>query len=114
MAIKTFTPPVLPTESTDKPELKLLEAEFGDGYTQAAGDGMNHIRKVVSISWECLTPAQADQVEGFLEEHGGTKPFLYRLSDSAKTLKFTCKEWSRKRGTPNALDATFRQSFLLV
>lgn len=114
MAIETFKPPYAPTSTSEKPELKLLEAEFGDGYTQTAGDGMNHIRKVASLSWDVLTADQAREIEAFLERHGGSAPFLYALDEGETPLKWTCKEWSRKRDTPNTMEATFRQSFLLV
>jgi phage-related protein len=114
MTLRTFAPPVWPTESTDKPEIKLLEAEFGDGYTQAVGDGMNHIRRIFALQWDVLTPEQASQIEQFLTEHGGFQPFLWTPSGDPRPLKWTCKEWDRKRATPNEMTATFRQSFLLI
>ncbi|UIN38288.1 phage tail protein [Methylobacterium oryzae] len=114
MAVPTFTPPYAPTDSTDKPEVKLLKAEFGDGYTQTAGDGMNHIRKVVDLSWEVLTPAQAKEIEAFFVARGGFEPFYYTLSDDDTPILWTCEEWSRKRGTPNTMEATLRQCFTLV
>lgn len=114
MPILTFSPAYAPTESTQKPEFKLLEAEFGDGYSQSAPDGMNHIRQVATLSWDVLNVAQADYIENWIVTHKGTDPFLWRLSDDPVVRKWTCKDYSRKRGTPNSITATFRQSFVIV
>ncbi|MCP1540055.1 phage tail protein [Methylorubrum extorquens] len=113
MALKTFDPQPRPSEATNKPELKLLESEFGEGYTQAGHDGMNHIRKVVSLSWEVLTVEQADALERFMEEHGGTQPFYFTRANGQR-IKATCKDWQRSEKTPNTFECTLRQSFLLV
>ena len=112
MSIPTFTPPIAPSPGYRKrPEIRILRAEFGDGYTQTARDGLNHIRKVDILRWDVLTPEQADQITGFLEERGGDLPFLYtRPGDTAPT-KFTCAEWDEtvnQRGY-RTITATFRQ-----
>ncbi|AMB48258.1 phage tail protein [Methylobacterium sp. AMS5] len=111
--METFDPPLPPTTSQDKPEFKLLEADFGDGYTQTMGDGMNSVRRVVSLSWDWLNVEQADQIEGFIRKHKGADHFYYTLSDTAEQLKWTCKEITRTRGTPNKIECVFRQSFNL-
>lgn len=114
MALQTFTPPIKPSESSVRPEIKILEAQFGDGYTQVAPDGLNHIRDVLTLSWKMLRPAQADQIETFLRAHGGTTPFYYTISDTVTQKKWTCREWDRKRATPNELTCTFREDFSLA
>ena len=114
MPLQTFIPPIPPSKSDVRPEFKILEAEFGDGYTQSVPDGLNHIRDVANLSWDALTPAQADTIETFIRNHGGTTPFLYTLSDSATQRQWVCKEFSRTRGTPNKVTATFRQDFSSV
>lgn len=109
---ETFIPPIPPSPGTrNKPELKILKAEFGDGYTQTTPDGLNHIRAVYSLSWEVLTPAQAASMESFMERHLGTKAFLYQPAGRPAPMLFTCEEWERKMGTPEEFTATFRQSF---
>jgi phage-related protein len=114
MSLETLTPPYAPTTSPNTPEVKILSAEFGDGYTQEAGDGINNIRDVVRLKWNVLTPIQAQEIENFMRRHKGYIPFYYRLSDSPSVQKWTCKEWDRDRGSPNTFSCTLRQSFTLV
>jgi phage-related protein len=114
MTLLVFTPNYPPTVTVTKPEVKLLEAEFGDGYTQAAPDGINHIRRVANLSWDYLTAISAQSFDDFFALHGGYKPFWFILSDTGEMVKWTCKEWQRTRGTPNKYECTFRESFILT
>lgn len=115
MSIATFTPPVPPVVGgySNKPEIKILEAEFGDGYTQAAADGINNIRKVVSLRWEYLFPAEADAIVAFLAARGGYEPFLFTEPGGTSALQWTCKEWTDTHNEKGyrSVSATFRQSF---
>ena len=114
MAYETFQPPVPPSPGTENtPEFKLLEAEFGDGYTQTTRDGMNHIRDVLSLQWDTLTPAQAAYITGFIRRHGGDTAFLYTPSDETTPIKWTCKEISdiRGKGGLREVKCVFRRSF---
>lgn len=113
MTIPTFTPAFPPSESVVQPEVKILKAEFGDGYTQEAGDGLNNVRDVVKLKWSTLLPSQAEAMEQFFKNMGGYRRFHYRLSDSTTMQKWTCAEWTRSRGTPNTFEATFREQFNL-
>lgn len=113
MTIPVFSPPYPPSASDDTPDVKVLQADFGDGYTQPTGDGMSNVRSIARLQWSTLTPAEADQIEGFLRARKGYEPFTYQLSDSPAPRRWTCREWSRTRGTPNAMSATFREDFSL-
>lgn len=116
MSLDTFYPPVAPSPGTSrKPELKLLEAEFGDGYSQAGADGMNHIRDVFTLKWDVLTQGQADVIDAFLRSKRGTMPFLYQHAHTTAPVKVTCKEWNRDDEAAGLcrFTATFRQSFAL-
>lgn len=116
MALQTFSPPIPPSPGTTaKPKLKLLKAEFGDGYTQSARDGLNHIRKTLSLEWEILLPDQAKQITDFFELQGGDIPFYYTPSDETTPIKWTCEEWDDKRtdGGLRNVTCTFEQSFSL-
>ena len=50
---------------------KTLSAQFGDGYSQEAPDGINNIVRSYEITWAALTPSEKTSVEGFLESVGG-------------------------------------------
>lgn len=116
MSIPTFIPPLAPSPGLrSRPEIKLLKAEFGDGYTQTTRAGINHMRKVDSLQWDVLTPDQAKIILDFLEERGGDRPFLYLRTGDTDPTRMTCDEWQE---TVNAkgyrtVTATFRQSFML-
>lgn len=117
MSLDTFNPPIAPSPgSSQKPEMKILRADFGDGYSQSAGDGMNHVRKVFDLKWDALTDDQAATIEAFLERHGGTKPFRYQHPRASAPLKVTCEEWERTDNANNlcGFRAVLRQSFMLV
>lgn len=111
MAFVTFTPPVRQSPGTkNTPEIKLLQAAFGDGYTQDGPDGSNNVRDVVSLSWNVLTEADAQTIFDFLMAHT-TVPFYYAMTGNT-TKKWTAKDTSRAWDTPNTVTSTFRQSFI--
>lgn len=114
MPLDTFTPPIPPSPGTsNKPELKILDAAFGDGYDQPTPDGLNHIRRVLSLQWETLTPANCKTITDFLEGKLGTEPFYYTPSDEVSPVRWTCREWNDRRGQRGfrMLSATFREYF---
>lgn len=115
MALPTFVPPRPPGAIADKPEVNIVKFERGDGYTSSSPNGLNHIRRVLSMTWRYLTVAQADELERFLRERGGYKPFAWKPSLEAVPLIWTCEEWAIDT-QPKAwrqLNATFRQSYTL-
>ncbi|MER2263878.1 phage tail protein [Methylobacterium oxalidis] len=118
MTWQTFAPPVAPSPgTTNTPEIRWNEAEFGDSYTQASPDGINPVRDVLALTWETLTPAQAKTITDFLRARAlAAEPFLYTPSDESTARKWTCRDWSDKRGEGGfrTVTATFRQSFVLT
>lgn len=117
MTLATFAPAMQPSVgATNKPKVKVLLASFGDGYSQATADGLNHIRDEFSLTWEVLTASQADYVDTFLREQGGHTPFLWTAPGQVTPQKWTCEEWSETfiQGGYRRMTATFIQSFNLV
>lgn len=117
MPIATFNPNPAPSPGTvRKPEVRLVTAEFGDGYTQDTRDGMNHIRRTIELKWEFLTLPQELELNNFFMEQGGDTPFLYTPSDETVPIRWTCKEWeSRTREDGfREFSATLKQTFNLV
>ncbi|AVO43904.1 phage tail protein [Phreatobacter cathodiphilus] len=112
MTLAYFQPVPAPSPGTENtPELKILDAEFGDGYSQPTPDGLNHMRDVFRLKWDVLTTAQADAIVTFFRTQKGTTPFWWRETTTGPWIKVTCKEWSRTRGAPHTVTATLRQSF---
>lgn len=112
MALKTFCPPVGPSPGTTiKRRVNILEAEFGDGYSQPSPNGINHIRKELPLAWSGLTEYQMQQIDDFFTEHKGTEPFYYKPVGHREPLKWTCKEWEAKLDGVWSMTATLIQSF---
>lgn len=117
----TFTPPRNPDPGMGrKPESRLLEADFGDGYIQATLNGINAIRDVITLTWSNLTQAEADAMMTFWRTtgNGGANAFLYQPPGFSSPAKWTWKDYSQD--IPDAGDdirytitATLRQSFNL-
>ena len=86
---KTFAPaqpPNLPSSKTS--EQRLLQAQFGDGYEQRAGDGINADRVKWSLTWNAVTNEEADAIE--LALRGGVfEPFLYEVPGDVERLYLT-------------------------
>jgi len=97
MALPTFDPIVKPSPGTNfQPQVKVLEAEFGDGYSQPTPDGINNIRETVDLSWNGLTEFEMKQIYGFFVARKGAEPFYYKPAGHDRTAKWTCKEWSKQ------------------
>ncbi|MEO9788586.1 MAG: phage tail protein [Aurantimonas coralicida] len=117
MTLPTFTPPCAPSPGlTDTPEVKILKSEFGDGYTQASPQGLNHIRKVVEATWDVLDRAERDYIIDFFMERAGYQPFWFQMPHDAAATKWIVESWSDTviSGGFHRVTATFRQSFSLA
>jgi phage-related protein len=94
MTTPTFTPPYAPSPGAqNKPAIKILQAEFGDGYTQPTPDGLNHIRPVLALQWDMLERAERDAILSFFERQGGTLPFFFAMPGE-EHFAYTCADWS--------------------
>jgi phage-related protein len=112
MPLTTFVPPVRPSPGTGfKPTLKILEAEFGEGYSQPTPDGINHMRLELNLKWDALTEDQMIEIREFFEARKGTEPFYYRPVGYRIALKWTCAEWDGSIDGVWRMSAKFKQSF---
>jgi phage-related protein len=112
--IPTFYPPVAPSPgTTQKPELAILRADFGDGYSLAVPNGLNHIRKTLSLKWDVLTANQVKSITDFLEARGGVEPFYYTPPRTTTSIKWTCDDWNETMNAAgvSSFTATFKQNF---
>ncbi|NYZ23083.1 phage tail protein [Azospirillum oleiclasticum] len=108
----TFEPALAPLVGfTQKPRIKLLKAEFGDGYIQRAPDGINHIAYNYEFKWEGPV-AKIDEIVSFLHARRAVDRFLYTPPGELVTRSFVCQAWERtKNGELASLSATFEQVF---
>jgi phage-related protein len=113
MALPTFNPSIQPSPGIGrKTKYSILEAEFGEGYSQPTRASPNHRRRELSIAWETLTDAQAWEISDFLDERGGDLPFYYKPPRESVPVKWTCAEFDdtvNSNGT-RKISATFVQS----
>lgn len=114
--LPTFEPPVAPSPGTTfKPKVKVLETEFGDGYTQSTPNGLNNIREHAQFRWNGLELWQMQAIIGFFEARKGAEVFYYRPAGYADPLKWTCKEWEKTFDNGVwKITASFVQSFTSV
>jgi phage-related protein len=108
------TLPIQPDRSTSKAtKARVLTAEFGDGYTQRAGDGIHVLRDEISLSWPALDTTSANTLISFFEQHEGYQAFLWTPFRESTPKKYTCEEWSESYPGNNltTVSATFKQQF---
>ena len=107
-------------QPSGKVNFRTLVAQFGDGYSQAVGDGINTRVQSWSISvMGNLNPdaCEADKgdyeaVKAFLDARGGWQSFLWTPPGEAQGF-YRCTSYSPVQNAPNiwTLSATFNQVF---
>lgn len=117
MALLTFAPAITPSVSGIAEEVapRVLGADFGDGYTQRAGDGLNAIARTVQLTWPAMTFANANAIEAFFEARRGYEAFLWTNPITPGVeRKWTAPKWNKATvGSTDlaTITATFKQEF---
>lgn len=117
MPLQTFAPVVNPTPPiTARIEPRVLKAQFGDGYSQRAGDGLNTRRRTYELTWETLIRTEIDDIVGFFEALQDGEAFYWTPNDGSAQGVFTLKDWSASRITyaEYSCSATLVEEFDLV
>ncbi len=109
----TFSPPKAPTVGSQRrTTARILEAQFGDGYSQRAGDGLNSVEDAFSLVWNALSEAEADTITDFFEARGGWEAFDWTPPGEVAARKFRCGEWTRDwDGAMRRVTANFAEVF---
>lgn len=118
MSLTTFTPILTPDFSSGvdiRVKPRVLKAEFGDGYEQTAGDGLNNMPMEGTLTWSTLTTAQADTIVAFFVARQGYEAFYYTLPWEASARKWKCLDWQRTPAEYDTyrLQATFKETYVL-
>jgi len=111
---QTFPLTMRPTQGGAKnTAAKTLVAEFGDGFIQRAGDGINAIRDSFGLTWVNLSQVQLTEATDFLKARAGHEAFLWTPLRESVPRKFICPKWSTPfgEGTRDTLAATFEEVF---
>ncbi len=90
MPLDTFAPTFNPSRDSTQLEVdrRVNKAQFGDGYSQRSGDGLNASPRIFNASWSSLQTAEADTLEAFFDAHKVT-PFLWTLPLESVERKWT-------------------------
>lgn len=96
MAYDVFSPGLNPHfEYQKETSCRVLTANFGDGYKQEVGDGLNAIERKPTLIFSPISATVANAIETFLESKKGYIPFVYTLPDEATPRQWKCKRWPR-------------------
>lgn len=92
---------------------KVLRADFGDGYTQRAADGLNNIKQEWNVTWAGIPDATAQNIIDFFEARGGWESFQWTDPIDSIDKLYVCEEWSRSpvSGSHQTINAVFREVF---
>ena len=114
-ATETFPATILPGFGTRlKSEHRVLEAEFGDGYSQRAQDGLNAERETWSVIFDRISDTDHDTVVAFFDARkGSVEPFLWTAPRAAGTKQYVAKNIKIRpdNGITWTITATFQEVF---
>lgn len=95
MALLTFPaePKLSPFEIPKAP--RIIETEYGDGYSEAIPDGINFmLLPEMELSWNNIYQSDAATFDTFLTARKGVEPFNYTLAPMEVSARiFRCKKW---------------------
>jgi len=103
----------LPSTSARKSKApRVLSVQFGDGYSQRAGDGINLQPQTWSLTFAVRSNTVAAAIELFFETEKGFTSFDW-TPPGGSSAKFICREWSRSYDDydVNSITATFDEVF---
>jgi phage-related protein len=97
--------------ATQEQQPRVRAAQFGDGYQQRVGDGINTMPRKWPLQFTRAT-ADIDAIETFLVARAGVESFDWTPPAGAAG-KWICKAWSRivHKDTVQGINATFEEVF---
>ena len=111
--METF-PDIPPSyQSNKRTDFATLTANFGEGYTQRARDGLNSLRRAWSLVWNNLSNADTDTIVNFLNAHQGDEAFHWNDPITNTNELVTCSFYTETYNSYNAtsISATFTEQF---
>lgn len=79
---------------TVNPDARVNVAQFGDGYRQAAPDGINTDISTIEVAWNNIGEAAKNEIYAFLFGHLKAAPFLFKLPDWPQAKTVYCERMS--------------------
>lgn len=85
-------PDIAPSySSSGTTDYKILEADFGDGYSQRAADGLNSKKISWSLTWENRPDTDVSTLADFLNDKLGYEAFLWTAPDETTERKWIAR-----------------------
>ena len=100
---KTFT-------SSSKP--RVITSQFGDGYSQRVGQGINRITREWALVFKSRSIIDANAIETFFSARAGVEGFLWNPPGESTTYSVICTEWSRSYDS--SISATIQAKFVQI
>ena len=105
-------PSIQPTYGASKTSRpRVLNVQFGDGYSQRVRFGLNTDLKTWNLAWN-VSETDADTIESFLEARAGVESFEWTPLDTSTAYRWICQEWSKT--IPYVNRATITATFIQV
>lgn len=95
---------------TRKP--RVLTAQFGDGYSQRVGDGINSNPASWSLTFSARDKNEASAIVAFLDAQAGVTAFTW-TDPTGTTASYICQDYGMSRTSPLSYEvtATFTEVF---
>lgn len=97
---------------TSESTAKVREVQFGDGYSQRRGDGINAIGQDWRLTFKGFTEDMA-AIDAFLKSKAGVSSFTFTPHSNLPEGRFICSTWSHTKEAfgIDSINATFKQVF---
>jgi phage-related protein len=97
-----------------KVEPRVSKVEFGDGYAQRMGRGVNTMLETLSLTFSGRTDGETELILAFLKDRGGFEPFTATIGvgPNPPTKKYVTEgEWTRTWDaySDNTITVTFKE-----
>lgn len=91
---------------------KVRKVQFGDGYSQRSGDGINGVSQSWRLTFRGST-AEMAAIAAFLKSKAGVSSFTFTPESTQLEGRYTCLSWSRTKEAKgiDSINATFEQVF---
>lgn len=93
-------------------KLRVAVSQFGDGYSQRVGLGINRVTKEWNLVFKARSVEQAEEIENFFVARAGVDGFLWTPPGESTTYSVICNEWSKTYDSH--LSATIQAKFTQI
>lgn len=108
-------PDICPSSVKEQTTPRVLRAQFGDGYTQRAIDGLNNLPRTLNVTWANFSDTDIQTLVDFFEARAGVEAFDWMQPKDTSTRQYIASVWNRTATAPafevSTLTATFEEVF---